>query len=76
MTGMMQVAKTQVAVNFYRKLHKRMLLESFRNNKIPGVRKLAKEAGVKKKLSFRSNVQLIVNASLKGNVSDVLLTSI
>ncbi len=41
-----QIAKTQIAFDFYRQLHKRILLGKFKDNKIPGVRQLAEEAGV------------------------------
>ncbi len=43
---MITIAKTQVALDFYRQMHKRILLGKFANNKIPGVRQLAEEAGV------------------------------
>ncbi len=43
---MVQITKTQVSVDFYRQLYKRTLLERFKNNKIPGIRKLAEDADV------------------------------
>jgi|GEM_PF-3411074 len=43
---MITIAKTQVAINFYRQMHKRILLGKFKNDKIPGVRQLAEEAGL------------------------------